>query len=169
VRGVLALGRKLLWTMGDLKTPSRATVAENQPTEVILAAAADEIFSGLSDADRAIVAEVPRVIQQMQEAAASFRRKQAALDASIASVGDVANNAKRAEVLAEMQAERANVAARLRSTVEAMENLRLDLLKLRAGVGTAGALTAAIVAGQRVSEGIDYTIAGREEASRVIR
>jgi serine/threonine-protein kinase len=169
VRALLAVGRKLLWTIPGIKAPSRATVAENRPTEVMLAAAADEIFIGLNDADRAIVADVPRVIRQMQGAAADFRRKQDALDKAIGSVGDVAGNAKRAEVLAEMQAERANVAERLRSTVEAMENLRLDLLKLRAGVGNAGALTDAIAAGKRVSEGIDYTIAGREEASRVVR
>jgi hypothetical protein len=169
VRAVLAIGRKLLWTIPGIKTPSRTTVAENRPTEVMLAAAAEEIFIGLSDADRAIVADVPRVIRQMQGAAADFRRRQTALNEAIASVGDVAGNTKRAEVLAEMEAERADVAVRLRSTVEAMENLRLDLLKLRAGVGNAGALTAAIAAGKRVSEGIDYTIAGREEASRVVR
>ena len=105
----------------------------------------------------------------MHKAAADFRRKQSALDESIASVGDVGGNAKRAEVLAARQAERSRVAERLRSTVEAMENLRLDLLKLRAGVGSAGELTAAIAAAQRISEGIDYTLAGRDEASRIAR
>ena len=48
-----------------------------------------------------------------------------------------------------------------------MENLRLDLLKLRAGVGSAGELTAAIDAAQRLGEGITYTLQGRAEASRI--
>ena len=166
VRAFLALGRKLLWTMPGLKA-APPTIAAHKPTEVLLAAAADEIYAGLTPDDRAAAAAVPEAVKRMQHAAAELRRKQASLDASIAAVGDAAGSAKRAEVLAHMQAERSLVAERLRSTVEAMENLRLDLLKLRAGVGSAGELTAAIAAAQRVGEGITYTLQGRAEASKL--
>jgi hypothetical protein len=96
-----------------------------------------------------------------------LRAKLAGIDASLAAVGDAADNARRAEVRDQLGLERGRVADRLRTAVEAMENLRLDLLKLRAGVGSATELTAAIEAAQRVGEGITYTLQGRVEATEV--
>ena len=168
VRGLLALGRKLLWTMPEASgVPARSAVA-NKPTEVLLAAAVGEVFDGLGLEDRAAAAAVPAAVTRMEKIAAGLRAKGAALDEALASIGDTDGNPKRAEVAAAMKAERERVADRLRSTVEAMENLRLDLLKLRAGVGQAGELTAAIEAAQRVGEGITYTLQGRAEASEVV-
>ena len=110
---------------------ARPTLAADKPTEILLAAAAQELFAGLSTADRAAAANVPTAVIQMQKLAADLRVKLSALDESIASVGAIGGNARRAEVVAQMQGERALVADRLQSAVEAMENLRLDLLKLR--------------------------------------
>jgi hypothetical protein len=167
VRGLLAIGRKLLWTMPGTRAPASKTQSD-RPTEVVLANAAAEVFAGLAPEDRAAAAGVPSAVRQMERVAAELRRKQAALDEAIAAIGDESANPKRAQVASQLQAERTLAADRLRSTVEAMENLRLDLLKLRAGVGSAGELTAALDAAQRVGEGITYTLQGRAEASKVV-
>ena len=167
IHAALAIGRSLLWTMPGARAALPRRAAEAKPTEAILAAAAEELLAGLSASDRAAAAAVPSAVRNLQRAAAELRRKQQALDESLASIGDVAGNERRAALLSQMQQERAVVSDRLRSTVEAMENLRLDLLKLRAGLGNPDELTAAIEAAQRVGEGIAYTLQGRAEASKI--
>ena len=167
MRAVLALGRKLMWTMPKAQRAPRATVVENKPTEMVLGAAVEEVFAALSDNDRAAAANVPAVIERLQHAAARLREKQSALDESIGAIGNIDGDIRRADVLAQMQAERALVVERLRSTVAAMEGIRLDLLKLRAGVGSAGELTAAIEATHRIGEDIDYTLQGKAEAAKL--
>jgi serine/threonine-protein kinase len=167
IRGVLALGRRLLWTMPG--APGRATLTkgEDRPTEMVLAAAADEVYRELKPEDRRAAAGIPEAVRRLEQIACDLRAKLAGIDASLAAVGDAADNARRAEVRDQLGLERGRVADRLRTAVEAMENLRLDLLKLRAGVGSATELTAAIEAAQRVGEGITYTLQGRVEATEV--
>ncbi|HET9426123.1 MAG TPA: serine/threonine-protein kinase [Gemmatimonadaceae bacterium] len=163
VRALLALGRLVTRTLPRKPVATQS----NEPTEVLLAAAAEDVFAGLGADDRKAAREVPGLIRSLEKAAAGLRARLAALDQGIAAVGDVSGSAKRAQAVADMRAERDRAGERLRSTVEAMENLRLDLLKLRAGVANPGELTAAIESAQRVGEGIAYTLKGRAEVSEI--
>jgi len=52
--------------------------------------------------------------------------------------------------------------------VTALENLRLDLLRLRAGVGDVADLTAALEAARSVSAEIGHLVAGRAEVEAVL-
>ena len=49
----------------------------------------------------------------------------------------------------------------LEETVAALENLRLDLLRLHAGVGSPDDLTAALEKGREMGDAIDAELAGR--------
>jgi hypothetical protein len=163
VRGVLAFA-------GMLVRNKPARVAETRAdrhTEAILATAADGVFAALPAADRAALAAVPDVVRHLELLAAGQRARKDVLDQAIASVGDAAGAPKRAKLSADLAVERAIVEQRLRSTVEALENLRLDLLRLRAGVGTTADLTEAIDAARRLGQEVDYTLHGRDEAARI--
>jgi hypothetical protein len=138
-----------------------------RPTEVVLASAAAEIFDKLSPRDRAALSGVPELMHNLEAAAAALRGRVTALDHAMAAVGDVAGDPRRAATIEDMRAERERVGERLRSAVGALESLRLDLLRLQAGVGSTGDLTGAIDAGRAIGRDIDYTIAGRAEAARM--
>ena len=53
--------------------------------------------------------------------------------------------------------------SRLGAAVAALENLRLDLLRLRAGVGSPDDLTASIEEARSVGEAVDLELAARRE------
>jgi len=53
--------------------------------------------------------------------------------------------------------------------VGALENLRLDLLRLRAGVGSPDDLTASIEEARSVGEAVDVELAARQEVDSLAR
>jgi eukaryotic-like serine/threonine-protein kinase len=143
------------------------TAVPSRPTEMVLASAAAEIFAALPASDRAALAGVPEVMRELEMMAASLRARQVVLDQAMASVGDADSDPRRAAAIQDMRLERERVTQKLRSSVEAIENLRLDLLRLRAGVGSTADLTEAIEQARALGREIDYTIAGRIEAARL--
>jgi hypothetical protein len=144
-----------------------APAGASRTTEVVLSSAAAEIFSELPAADRAALGGVPDIMRDLESLAASLRERQGMLDKAISAVGDVGTDQRRASTIQDMRLERERVAQKLRSTVEAIENLRLDLLRLRAGVGSTADLTEAIDAARALGKEIDYTLAGRAEVRRL--
>ena len=162
---------RLMLGIGRLTVPRRAkqvdTAAAHRPTESLLATAADEVFAALPALDRAVLAAVPDVVRHLESLAAGLRARKEVLEQALASVGDAAGSPKRAKLAADLSAERTIVEQRLRAAVEALENLRLDLLRLRAGVGTTGDLTEAIDAARRLGREVDYTLDGRDQAMRI--
>ena len=160
VRWLLALGR-----VGQPKPAASHTPTTQQPTAVLLAKAAGDLFEALPRADRAALAAVPDVVKRLEAAAAKLRERKVALDRAIADVGEAGGSGRRAKVAADLAQERSGVEQRLAAAVEALENLRLDLLKLRAGMGSTGDLTEAIAAAQRVGADVEFVLAGRREAA----
>jgi serine/threonine-protein kinase len=163
IRWLLALGR-----LGQPKpAANQASPTAQQPTEVLLAKAAGDLFDALPRADRAALAAVPDAVKRLEAAAAKLRDRRDALGRAIAEVGEADGSNRRAKVAADLTAERGGVERRLAAAVEALENLRLDLLKLRAGMGSTGDLTEAIEAAKRVGEDVEFVLAGRREAAAV--
>ena len=64
---------------------------------------------------------------------------------------------------------RDQAAGRLATAVAALENLRLDLLRLRAGAGTVDELSANLTQARRIAAEVDAQVAGRIEAEQVLR
>jgi hypothetical protein len=71
---------------------------------------------------------------------------------------------QRESVASELAAMRDAAGKRLATTVAALENIRLDLLRLQAGAGSVESLTAALEAARRVGDEVDATVAGRSLA-----
>ena len=144
-----------------------AIAAAGEPTEVLLGKAADQLFDALPKEQRSQLRDLPEVIKALEGAAQTLRGRRDELERAVAEVGQ-AGGQRRDAVLLELGAAREEAATRLGTAVTALENLRLDLLRLRAGVGGLGELTAALEAARSVSADISRLIAGHQEVERVL-
>ena len=128
---------------------------QNEPparerTEVLIAAAVSDLFARLPEQLQARFAGVPHVIRRLEAEADQLRQRQ--------------------ESSAPMPLdERARVRERLATTVAALESLRLDLLRLESGVGTADDLTADLERARAISEAVDAEIRAVAEVESVLR
>jgi hypothetical protein len=144
-----------------------APVAAPAPTEVLLGKAAEDLFAGLSKEQRVRLEDLPEVIRALERAARAVRARRDELGQAIAEAGQMGGQ-RRDSVVRELAAARDEAGARLGIAVTALENLRLDLLRLRAGVGALDDLTAALDAARSLSAEISRLIAGHVETERVL-
>jgi len=158
-------GRLLFRVSGiGIKQPEAAAPA-NQLTEAFLASAADQIFDRLPKEIRRRFDEVPAVIKRLQTVAKGLRKREESLSRAVAEAAPEAAPrsglvAGRREAVGELQTARDRAREeRLEETVAALENLRLDLLRLHAGVGSPDDLTAALEKGREMG-GCDRRRAG---------
>jgi len=133
------LEKKLLWMAGARGKESRRAVA-GEPTEMALAAGANELFDGMPKELRARFAEVPRVLERLEAQAGRLRGSGADLGGE-----------------------------KLASTLAAMEHLRLDLLRLKAGAGSQHDLTADLDAARLVGERIEGLLDAFREVEAGLR
>jgi hypothetical protein len=110
------------------------TLPAAERTEIALGAGARELFDALPQELQARFSEVPEVLDRI-EAQASRLRSAASPDAE----------------------------AQVGSTLAALEQVRLDLLRLRAGAGNEGDLTGDLDAARRVTESIERFLTARRE------
>ena len=147
-------GRILFWAARSRGRPRVASDAADRPTEVLLADAAREALRALPDPERRQLADVDRLLGELERDAGALRRRLDGLDDAAAKVGD-AQAPRRAAVVHELEQARGETAARLANTVNALENVRLELLRLRAGLATADSLTANLAALRRLEARVD--------------
>jgi hypothetical protein len=110
-----------------------------QHTEVLIAEAARDILRALPDPERRL-GGIERLLARMENDAASLRARLTELDTIAAQVGGAASP-RRDDLARDLDTARKVATERLGTTVSAMENLRLELLRKRAGLATAGSLT----------------------------
>ncbi len=139
------------------------------PTEVLLGKAADELFDALPREVRGRLGDLPGVIRALEGAARTLRERRDQLERTIADAGRPGGDPARHDaVIGELAAARDAAAERLRTAVTALENLRLDLLRLKAGVGQTSDLAAALDAARAVSADLGRVIEARAEADRAL-
>jgi hypothetical protein len=109
-------------------------VAASEPTEVALGANARELFDAMPAELRGRFAEVPAVLERLELQAGQLRATA-----------------------------RGEASGRLGSTLAALEQLRLDLLRLRVGSGAGGDLTGDLDAARRVTERIEALLQAQRE------
>ncbi|MBI4501806.1 MAG: hypothetical protein HY700_11660, partial [Gemmatimonadetes bacterium] len=164
------LGRWFFQLAGiGLKKARAVPVPDSAPTEVLLGRAAAELFEQLPKDERARLGDVQEVIRSLERAATGLRVRRDALHKGLADAGAPADFPRRAQLVAELETARGAVEQRLATTVGALENLRLDLLRLRAGVGTPDDLTGSIEEARSVGEAVDLELAARREVEAVTR
>ncbi len=147
-------GRVLFWAARWRARPALASAAADRPTEALLADAARDVLRALPDPERRQLMDVDKMLGQLERDAGALRRRLDGLDDAAARVGD-AQAPRRAAVVRELEQARAETAARLASTVSALENVRLELLRLRAGLATADSLTENLAALHRLEARVD--------------
>src|SRR5207342_1932843 len=80
-----------------------------------------------------------------------------------------ASSARKDSLVADLQRERERAESHLSQIVTALENLRLDLLRLHAGAGNAEGITQAIVAATALGEQADRLIGGAIEVEETLK
>ncbi|MSR07618.1 MAG: serine/threonine protein kinase [Gemmatimonadetes bacterium] len=141
--------------------------AQNQPpsaerTEVVLALAAGDLFGRLPTDLKRRFGEVPELIHRLEREAERLRTREAHLGHALATAGSGSSERQRG-VLMELEGAKADVRARLGTAVAALENIRLDLLKLEAGVGSADDLTAAVEQARAIGDAVEGELKARRE------
>jgi hypothetical protein len=155
-----------------IKQPA-PTAPTNQLTEAFLASAADQIFERLPKEVRWRFAEVPAVIERLEAAAKGLRKRDESLSRAVAEAAPEAAPrnrlaARRYEAVGDLEAARDRARASLEETVAALENLRLDLLRLHAGIGSPDDLTAALEKAREMGDAIDAELAGQSEVRMLL-
>ncbi len=165
-------GKWLLRIAGvGLKVPDRVPAALDQRTEIVLASAADQLFEGLPSAVRRRVPDVPAVIQHLQRDAEALRKRETALRDVLARVDigvSAPTDSGRRQVGVEIEAARAKAQSRMESAVAALENIRLDLLRLHAGVGSHDELTADLEHAREIADLVDAELAASDDVERLL-
>ncbi len=131
--------------------PLPAIAGGDRPTELALGHVALALFEALPSSERDALADLPRVVHSLEEKAHRLRRR-------LEQPGPAPESA----------AERAATQQRLADSVAALETIRLGLLRLRAGAGTVGGLTADLAAAQLIGEATDRLLQAGNEVSALL-
>ena len=149
------LGRWMMRLAGG--KPGRALPAANEPTEVALGRAADALFAALPAGEQRRLIEVPGLIRQLEGDVQAFRRHDVALTRALAEA------AGRPDAVRDLEAARKHASAKLATALSALENLRIDLLRISAGQAAGPGLTAHLEAARRIGRDVDARIEVEEE------
>ncbi len=138
------LGKAVLWLARlGLRRGGSGAADLHRPTELALGAAALGIWEALPTRERKRLPEVPAVVDRLESRARQLRLR---------ADGPDADGAARA----------------LAETISALETLRLDLLRLRAGTITLDGVTGDLAAVERVGAEVDVVIEGRRVVERLL-
>jgi hypothetical protein len=152
-------GGRMLTKIAGRKLGARAAGAgANRPTEMAISMSAEAMFTNLPKATKKELGDVPAVLRGLEAQARAARARIERLDGSIAEAKNAparGAGARGEELIADLRAARTVAEGRLSSVVAALENLRLDLLRLSAGAGGAEGITRAIEAARELGEDID--------------
>jgi serine/threonine-protein kinase len=147
-----------------------------RPTELAIGMAADRLFEDLPPDVRSSFAEIPEVLRALESHAEQIRARIDELDASLRDLEPVpradeegaahpARAFQRRESLAdELQRARDAAEQRRGEVVTALESIRLELLRLHAGVGSVEGMTADLGSARDLAADLERLV----EAGRVV-
>ena len=153
--------------MGTGKT-TRKPPPSSDRTEVVLGAAIAGFYKRLPSGIRNRFPAIPNIVQQLQNDAEALRKREEQLARAIAEaqpVRQVGNPERRRGAIEDLEQAHRTVGERLASSVAAIENIRLDLLRLQSGIDCADELTEDLKRARALQEEID---AGHRLCSTVI-
>jgi hypothetical protein len=165
-------GGETVARIAGFKLTERAIPA-NRPTELAIAMSAESLYTSFSKEVRESLGDVPGVLRTLEAHAAAARARIEEVDATIAQAQHTAragaSEARQAELIADLRAERAKADERLAEVVTALENVRLDLLRLHAGTRTTQGITQDLAAARALGEDADRLLAGVREAEETLK
>jgi serine/threonine-protein kinase len=160
--------------------------AGHRPTEIAIGLAADALYAALPKETRKELKDLPDVVRRLETDAQALRARVEELNVLMAGAGEDSVGATSASLRAggagpagaavearrtlreDLTAERDAAARRLATSVAALENIRLDLLRLTAGVGTLDQITAGLTAARAIGAEVDAVLAGRREVDALL-
>ncbi|MCZ8013472.1 MAG: protein kinase [Gemmatimonas sp.] len=157
------LARRVVGWLGGAPAarPARALPA-TAPTEVLLGDAANAIFARLPHDARNALAALPAATAALARDAMALRARADELSAEHRRVRQAPHEAA---TLLQLEAERAEVQARLGTAIAALENIRLDLLRLEANRTLPGQLTQDLEVVRELQRHVD----AMQEVNRALR
>ncbi len=141
------------------------TAMTHRATELSLGMAAEQLFESLPKASRAALGDLPALLQRLQHDAQRLRARYDDLNDALG--GERPGSAS--DEVDALRDERRSVHDKLGEAVSALENIRLNLLRLHAGSATVEGLTTHIGLAVEVSAEVERMIAAREEVDRQLR
>ncbi|HMA22420.1 MAG TPA: hypothetical protein VKP00_00460, partial [Gemmatimonadaceae bacterium] len=165
-----AVGRRLA-RLASSKLGDRAVPAD-RPTELAIAMSAEAMFATFPKAVRDSLGDVPKVLHGLEAHARAIRARIEELDASLAEAQNGPTRAVSTErqdsLVADLTTAREHAQSRLEELVMALENLRLDLLRLRAGGGSVEGITLDLSAAREFGQEADRLLAGGREVDQAL-
>jgi serine/threonine-protein kinase len=179
------LGKRLIALASIGLTRTLPAAATHRPTEVAIGLAAEALFEALPKETRRELKHLPEIVRQLENDARTLRTRVDDLTGMLADVvegrvmtasatlrGDQEESGTLAETREKLKAEltqtRDLAAKRMAQTVAALENIRLDLLRLKAGVGSVDDLSAELTAAQELQIELRATVEGQEAVNRLL-
>ncbi len=154
-----------------------APALTHRPTEVAIGMVVRGLFEALPKPLRTNLGDLPQVVRSLEADARRMRENMRELDAllidapgtRLTSAGGNADSPDAAQrVLELLRTTRAEAAARLAQAVAALEKLRIDLLRLRAGNITVAGVTENLGEARELSVQVRRLLAGMEEVQRTL-
>ena len=164
--------------LGAKSLPPPAT---HRPTELALAMAAEQLFEELPRATRQQLKDLPDVVRRLEQDAQRMRQRLEELHDALAGIGTAPAAAgggggrggegdavavRHDRIVTDLVAERDRVQQRLGDAVKALETIRLNLLRLRAGSGSVQSLTTDLGLAREVASEINLLLEGHQEIER---
>jgi eukaryotic-like serine/threonine-protein kinase len=150
-----------------------------QLTEVALGRATDALYDALPKSLKKELKQLPAAVRRLEDDARMLRAELDKLDASIASLDsdagaalsatlaasprDAEVHAERERLQRELRLTRERAGDRLAATVAALENIRLDLLRLQLGDGRVESVTASLYAARQVADDVGAYVDATKE------
>ena len=149
-----------------------------RPTELALGLAADALFASLPKDQRKALREVPPLIERLKRDARLLRRTVDDLNEALAGLGDAGAESSQRRTAAvtdmrerlrqELGGQRDQAAARLSTAVAALEGIRLNLLRLKAGTGSVAELTSDLAAARDAMDDLARAAAAAEQVEALL-
>jgi serine/threonine-protein kinase len=154
------LGRALVRVAGMGGNARTRATSVHRPTEIAIGLAAEDLYDALPRELQHRFKELPRVVRHLEDEAQAIRGRMTVLANTASTVASPApGNAGEGErLLADLTVAREREQQRLTSALAALEAIRLDLLRLSAGVGDPESLTRAIAAATRLGDDVDALV-----------
>jgi serine/threonine-protein kinase len=163
---------RFLAKLASFKLTRRAVPAD-RPTEMAIAMSAESLFASFPKDVRQSLGDVPAVLRELEGRARAIRARIESLNATQLEAQNqparVGSGDRQASLAADITESRARSEKSLADVVTALENLRLDLLRLRAGAGTTDGITRDVAAARELGAEVDRLAAGRREVDDVLK
>jgi serine/threonine-protein kinase len=174
------VGRWLLRLAGiglgnRLRRPEGLT---HRPTEIAVGMAVEALFDALAKETRAALIDLPDVVHGLEADAQRMRGKVEELNALLANSGEAragegasesdAFRASRRQAVAQLEHARDGAQRRLAEAVAALENLRIDLLRMHAGTTNMDSVTLNLGTARELAAHIDRLLDGHQEIEETL-